>query len=71
MIGIILLSLILGLLALIGGRFNIRILLDLFTINNPIEHFFGNKGRRIYCIIFGIVLIVLSVLGYIDIIIES
>ena len=53
-----------GILSLIGGWLNIRILLDLFTINNPIEYFWGRRARQIYCIIIGIVFIVLSGIGF-------
>ena len=59
-----LLFLAIGILSLVGGWFNIRILLDLFTINNPIEYFWGRKARRIYCIIIGFVFIVLSLFGF-------
>lgn len=62
--------LIIGILAFVAGKFNIRILLDLFTIMNPIEFFFGARSRRLYCIIIGCIMIVLSVIGYIDLLIK-
>lgn len=63
--GLYLFFLIIGILSLVGGIFNIRVPMDIVTINNPIEYFFGRKARRIFCVIIGVIFIVVALAGVI------
>ena len=62
MVGFIMLGLIFGLAEFLAGKYNIRILLDLFSVRSSFRAIHGDEKFRKKCIIEGKALIALSII---------